>query len=348
MASRPWAQKALQFTGAWQLTRGRGITVAVIDSGVDYSPQLAHKVRAISLTGRGLQDCVGHGTAVAGIIAAADQRAQGMPFVGVAPDASILSIKVDSTRSGTSATLAKGIRYAVHWHAKVINISSTTRDSPELRAAVRYALRRNVVVVAAAGNDTPNKKGPFYPASYPGVISVGAVSASGALAPFSDRHSQVAVTAPGANVTSAWPGGYQAGLSGTSFAAPFVSGVAALVRARFPRLTAAQVARRIEATANGGTGPGTGNGLVNAVQAVSAILPSGARPGASHAIGGPVSVARPSAPPRTQSRIALGITAASLAAALLAGIAAVVISQGRRRRWRPGRVGFRPDDSAPS
>ena len=80
ITAEPWAQKALDFSSVWPLTTGQGVTVAVVDSGVDYSPQLAGRVTAIDLTGQGPQDCVGHGTAVAAIIAASDIQARGMPF----------------------------------------------------------------------------------------------------------------------------------------------------------------------------------------------------------------------------------------------------------------------------
>ena len=92
----PWAQQALDITGAWAASRGRGVTVAVVDSGVDYSPQLAGRVTEINLTGQGPRDCVGHGTAVASIIAASDARGRGVPFYGVAPAARILSVKVNT------------------------------------------------------------------------------------------------------------------------------------------------------------------------------------------------------------------------------------------------------------
>ncbi len=334
----PWAQQALNFASAWNLAKGHGVTVAVVDSGVDYSPQLAGRVSAIDLTHTGQQDCVGHGTAVAAIIASSDLRAQGMPFTGVAPAANIMSVKVNSQDNGTSAILAEGIRDAAFRGAAVINVSVTTKDSLALRSAVNYALSRNAVIVAAGGNEGSGGDGPFYPASYPGVLSVGAVAASGALAPFSDLRSHVAVTAPGVDVTSAWPGGYQSELSGTSFAAAFVSGVAALVRSRYPNLTAAQVVHRIEVTANGAAGPGTGAGLVNPLQAVSAILVPGAGPAASPAAARPVSVARRPAPDRATRAHALAITAGSLAAAAAVALGAAVIGTGRRRRWRAARA----------
>jgi subtilisin family serine protease len=224
---------------------------------------------------------VGHGTAVASIIAAAP--VPGVSFTGVAPAARILSVKISGTDTFPTSVTPQGIMDAVDFGADVINLSLATPDDvPALRNAVEYALRHNVVVVAAAGNDLPQGgtegTGPFYPAAYPGVLAVGAVGPDGVLAGFSDQHTPVGVTAPGVNVTTAYPGtfpaAYDPGQNGTSFAAAFVSGVVALVRSAHPGLNAAQVVARIEATAHGATGPGTGHGLVDPVRAVTAVLPA--------------------------------------------------------------------------
>jgi membrane-anchored mycosin MYCP len=334
----PWAQQVLDFSSVWPLTRGRGVTVAVVDSGVDYTPQLAGKVTAMDLTHSGPQDCNGHGTEVASIIAARGQRASGLPFEGVAPAASIMSVKVNTQDQGTSAVLAAGIHDAAFRGAKVINVSITTGSTPALRAAVAYAQSQDAVIVAAGGNDgTVTGRGPFYPASYPGVLSVGAVDENGALAPFSDQRSHVAVTAPGVDVTSAWPRGYQTRLDGTSFATAFVSGVAALVRSRYPRLSAAQVVARIEATADGGAGPGTGAGLVNPLQAVTALLVPGGTPSPAAAPKA-VSVSRMPPPDRRARAAALAITLGCLGGVVLVTLGALVIGPGRRRHWRAGRA----------
>jgi type VII secretion-associated serine protease mycosin len=321
--------------GAWAVSQGHGITVAVVDSGVDYSPQLAGRVSAIDLTGQGPRDCVGHGTAVASLIAASDARARGIPFYGVAPAARILSVKVNTGETGFSRLLAQGIRDAATAGAQVINVSvQTAVSSPALRSAVVFAQRRDAVVVAAAGNDNPGSGvGPYYPASYPGVISVGAVDQAGTLASYTDRKTRVSVTAPGANVASAWPGGYNPANQGTSFAAAFVSGVTALVRAAYPRLTAAAVIRRVEATADGPAGAHTGAGLVNAVQAVTGVLPE---PAVSPAAAPqPVAIPRPARPNPFTRALALSITGGALAVAILVAVAAYVIPRGRRRHWRP-------------
>jgi membrane-anchored mycosin MYCP len=338
----PWAQQALDFSSVWPLTEGQGVTVAVVDSGVDYTPQLAGRVTDYDVTGTGVQDCVGHGTAVASIIAASDQQVRGEPFAGVAPAAKIISVKVNSQSTGTSAILAQGIRDAASLGAEVISVSIVTRNTPELAAAVAFALHKGAVIVAAGGNDDPQDGiGPFYPASYPGVLSVGAVASDGSLGDFSDQRSDVAVTAPGVNVTGAYPGGgYQVNdLTGTSFATPFVSGLAALIRARYPRLSGPAVVARIEDTADGGSGPGTGDGLINPVQAVTAILPPGGPPsGSPSAPHDAISVLKAPPPDPAAHAIALEITLGSLGAAAVVALGAVLIGQGRRRRWQAGRA----------
>jgi membrane-anchored mycosin MYCP len=316
------------------VSQGHGVTVAVVDSGVDYSPQLAGRVSAIDLTGQGPRDCVGHGTAVASLIAASDARTRGIPFYGVAPAARILSVKVNTGETGFSRLLAQGIRDAAIAGARVINVSvQTAVTSPALRSAVVFAQRRNAVVVAAAGNDNPGSGvGPYYPASYPGVLSVGAVDQAGTLTSYTDKKTRVSVTAPGANIASVWPGGYNPANQGTSFAAAFVSGVTALVRAAYPRLTAAQVVRRVEATADGPAGAHTGAGLVNAVQAVTGVLPEPAV--SPTAAAQPVAIPRPARPNPFTRTLALSITGGALAVAVLLAAAAYVIPRGRRRHWR--------------
>jgi membrane-anchored mycosin MYCP len=364
LTSTPWAQTALNFESVWSQLgdEGQGVTVAVIDSGVDYNAQLAGRVTAIDLTNTGIQDCVLHGTGVAGIIAASNEEAAGSafnPFVGVAPKADILSVKVINTDStsvqggqltGDSATLSEGIRAAVNDGASVLSISIQTTNTTELEQAVEFAEQRNVVVVAAAGNDQPNSPiGPFYPASYPGVISVGAVDDTGTLASFADPKTQESVTAPGVNVTSIQPGGFSNQLNGTSFAAPFVSGVAALVRSYYPNMSAAEVVARIEETADGPVEPITGNGMVNPLQAVQAVLPSAANPSASSAPAGnvrPVPVARPVPPDQSMINAAMGTTAGAIAAAAVLVIGGVSISQRRRRRR--GQATPHPDTKVPA
>src|SRR5689334_7942569 len=155
----PWPQKELGFASVWHLTRGAGVTVAVVDSGVDANPQFGNRVirgpDLVAGTKKGIPpgaDCVGHGTAVASIIAAAPMP--GVSFTGVAPAARILSVKISGTDTFPTSVTPKGIMAAVQFGADVINLSLATPDDVQgLRNAVEYALRHNVVVVAAAGND---------------------------------------------------------------------------------------------------------------------------------------------------------------------------------------------------
>ena len=335
-AAAPWAQQALGFASVWNRTRGGGVTVAIVDSGVDANPQFGDRVipgpDLVAGTKRGIPpgaDCVGHGTAVASIIAAAP--VPGVSFTGVAPAARILSVKISGTDTFPTSVTPQGIMDAVQFGADVINLSLATPDDvPALRNAVEYALRHNVVVVAAAGNDLPHDStGPFYPAAYPGVLAVGAVEPGGVLARFSDRHTPVGVTAPGVNVTTAYPGtfpaAYEPAQNGTSFAAAFVSGVVALVRSAHPGLNAAQVVARIEATARGAAGPGTGHGMVDPVRAVTAVLPA-EQPRAAQ-------TAR--AAPSGGSARTIALAAIAGAFGLLVVVLTVVLVIRRRQRARP-------------
>jgi membrane-anchored mycosin MYCP len=354
LAGEPWAQRALDFSSVWDLTRGQHITVAVVDSGIDYTPQLAGRVSRVDLTGGNGEDCIPHGSIVASIIAASDARARGIPFYGVAPAAHILSIRVqqqeattgltDAQRRKALANIANGIRYAVAKHAKVINVSiQVSAGYPALRSAVEFALRHNVVVVAAAGNDNPGGgQGPFYPASYPGVLSVNAVDQSGQLGGFDVNRTPVSVTAPGVNVASDYPGGFKPSSNGTSFASAFVSGEAALVRSAYPHMPAAQVVHRIIATAAGRTGVHTGAGMINPVQAVTAVLPPSPAASLPEHL---VPIPHPRAVNPYTRTVALSVTAGALLTAALVAIGAVVIPQGRRRHWRPGRLPPAPAES---
>ncbi|BCJ49163.1 hypothetical protein Asp14428_06380 [Actinoplanes sp. NBRC 14428] len=248
---------------------GAGVRVAVIDSGVDAThPQLRGQVAAgrdfLHGNADGRQDCVGHGTAVASIIAATPRQSAGLR--GLAPGATVVPVRVseqvDTDRGSAPSGPASPAKFAqaIDWaadpargDADVINMSLVMTDKSEaVRAAVARAVDRGVVVVAAAGNHgAPDEGNPTpYPAAFPGVIGVGAINADGVRGDFSQHGEYVDVMAPGVGVTiAARRSGHTSG-QGTSYATPFVSATAALVRQRFPSLTPAQVARRILATAD--------------------------------------------------------------------------------------------------
>ncbi|MET9246719.1 type VII secretion-associated serine protease mycosin [Nonomuraea sp. NPDC003709] len=338
VTGKPWPQERLRFERVWRFTKGEGVTVAVVDSGVDAThPQLAAAViTQVDLTGTDLRDCVGHGTAVAGIIAGRDLTARGVPVMGVAPAARILSIKQTEGSSGDVSRLAQGIRRAAELGADVINVSVQAHDHPALKAAVAYAQAKDAVIVAAAGNvrQDDGVVTPAYPAEYPGVIAVGSASPDGGKSEFSNSVTRISVTAPGAGITSAWTGGgYRTELDGTSFAAPFVAGVAALVRARHPELDHWQVKRRLERTADGGGAAGTGAGLVNPLLAVTSVQPDAEEraPAAP-----PIVLARAPVPdPRTRG-LAVAITAGAVGATALVVFLALTLPRARRRGWRAG------------
>ncbi|MBG0815344.1 S8 family serine peptidase [Planomonospora sp. ID82291] len=341
-----WAQRRLNLPEVWRLTKGVGVTVAIVDSGVDTRHPQLKVASSVDLTGTHDYDCVGHGTAVAGIIAGTEIR--GVPFTGVAPRAKLISIKQTNESNGDVGKLAQGIVRAVELGADVINVSIQAADQPDLKAAVDYALAQDVVVVAAAGNvqRADGSAAPAYPAAYPGVLSVGSAGPEGGRAGSSNASTPVSVLAPGTAVTAPWPGrAYREDLEGTSFAAPYVAGVAALVRARHPGLDQVRVRRRIELTADGASGSGTGAGMVNPLLAVSAILPETVAIAPQDPAPLPPGAVRPAPAEDVQGMAIAGRVALfSLSAAVLAVLAGVVVPLGRRRGWRPG--GRRP--AAPS
>lgn len=347
LPDRPWAQARLGIERVWPLSTGAGVTVAVVDTGVDgRHPLLSGRVlpgQDVKNGGRADTDCVGHGTLVAGLIAA--RASTGTGFAGVAPGVTVDPVReADNATDGTTGDLAHGIDAAVAAGARVINVSIVTgEDSPLVRAAVDGALRRDVVVVAAAGNDFGQGNPVQYPAGYPGVIAVGAVGADDTRAQFSQTGA-VTVVAPGSAVTGPGAGGpgLVTGQSGTSYAAPFVSGVAALVRAYRPELSAAQVVHRIQVTADHPAAgplpdPQLGWGEVDPYAAVSAVLPEehGARPVTDAAV--PLPAAPPPARADRSGMVAALAAGGGLAGAGLILAAAVVLPRARRRGWRPGR-----------
>lgn len=329
IAEAPWPQQRYDLVALSQITDGTGVPVAVLDSGVDARhPQLRGAVRpgADELAGTdGREDCRGHGTAVASIIAA--RPAPGSGLRGVAPGATILPIRVserisssgehEDAGAGDVGDLTDGILAAVARQARVINLSvSTTRDDPGLHAAVQRALDADIVVVAAVGNEHDQGDPVPYPASYDGVVGVGAIGADGTRLAASPLGSYVDIVAPGDRIVAAAPVAGHAVYQGTSFAAPFVAATAALIRSRWPTLPQADVVRRLLATAD--PAPGSpdayGHGVLNPLRALTEVLP-------------PPAVADPAPPPvvvaSTHAGTAPPLGALVAAAALLLLAAAV-------------------------
>jgi type VII secretion-associated serine protease mycosin len=311
--------RAIDVLRAWRLTRGHGVTVAVLDTGADPSaPDLTGSVtRGADFTKganpAGYRPPHLHGTYIASLIAGHGSgagRAEGI--IGVAPGARVLSVRVilDDQEPGFAAynenaayynAIARGLRYAVRHRADVINMSLgsvfATRD---LRNAIGYAISRGVVVVAAAGNNGVDRRRytPYvYPASFTGVLAVAAVDDGGAPAPFSARNASVLVSAPGVDVPGAGPAGTYITGSGTSPASALVAGTAALIRSRFPGLSPALVIQAmIDSTRRkppGGYTTRVGFGEVDAAAAIASAAriaarrPSAGLPPAAHFGGGP-------------------------------------------------------------
>ncbi|MFE1559931.1 type VII secretion-associated serine protease mycosin [Streptomyces sp. NPDC058734] len=356
---RQWGLLALRAEEAWGTTQGDGVTVAVLDTGVDAThPDLSGQVLdgtdLVGMgAGRGDRAWARHGTAMASIIAGrghGPDRSQGV--LGIAPHAKILPVRVileegdpgrNKARDSKSGALAEGIRWASDHGADVINLSlGDDSDSAHHEAAedeaVQYALGKGVVVVASAGNGGERGDHTSYPAAYPGVIAVAAVDRQGRKAPFSTRHWYATVSAPGVDVVIADPDrSYYEGW-GTSAAAAFVSGAVALVKAAHPGLSPAQVKKLLEDTAAerpaGGRDDARGHGTVDpvaALQAGAALRPEAPAPAAVAAgrryFGPGPEQARPAGRPK-----APGVPAAAAGGAVLLVLAAVLARRPRSAR----------------
>ncbi|WP_097255673.1 type VII secretion-associated serine protease mycosin [Streptomyces sp. Ag109_G2-15] len=301
-----WGLSALHLDEAWRTTKGQGVTVAVLDTGVEADhPDLAGNVLPTKdMIGFGAKPgdrtWARHGTAMAGIIAGHGHGPGDTEGVmGVAPEAKILPVRViledgDSARAKARTTrgnaLADGIRWAADHGADVINLSlgddsSSAHPEPSEDEAVQYALKKGVVVVASAGNGGDKGDHVSYPAAYPGVIAATAVDKYGTRASFSTRRWYAAVSAPGVNVVIADPDHKYYEGWGTSAASAFVSGAAALIKAAHPTLTPAQIKKLLEDTARdapvGGRDDSRGFGMIDpaaALKAAAKLKPRGLRP----------------------------------------------------------------------
>ena len=385
IADVPWAQRSYDLeSAAWPFGRGAGVTVAVLDTGVDAThPQLAGQVLpgvdVAGGTASGDYDCATHGTALASIVAA--RQVPGTGFHGVAPDARVLPVRVaaqpqtapvpDLSRGVAPAALAAGLDAAVAAGAQVAVVGVVVHsDDPVLAGSVQRAQAAGVVVVAAVGDghdEERDRRGPTnpaltpYPAAYDGVVGVAAVDAAGERVTGSQVGSYVDLAAPGGAVIADGVVG-QLVLDGTGPAAAFVAGTAALllsatpspITATTPAERAQQVAARLVATASpAGTGPfASGAGLLDPARALTEATTAAP----------PSAVAGPTPPPTDPAAEALADqragtrrTAMVMAMALMGLVVVVLVAawavpRAARRRWRAGQeraaVPERGDDGA--
>ncbi|MGA3541521.1 type VII secretion-associated serine protease mycosin [Micromonosporaceae bacterium DT194] len=367
-----WQVEKLNAAAAWRTSTGSGVTVAVIDSGVDGSHvDLAGQVLPgkdfVFSDSDGRWDPVGHGTTVAGLIAGRADDAAGV--VGLAPDAKILPVRVldDDNRYEDATVVAEGVRWAVDNGAQVVNLSlGGSGASPALAAAIDYAFARDVVVVACTGNvATSSNPNVWYPAREPGVIAVtGLEQSADELWSGAISGTETVLAAPATGLIGAKPDGYWQ-VQGTSFAAPLVSAAAALIRSRWPDMSAGDVVNRLLVTARDlgpqGRDDRYGFGLVDPVAALNSTiepvhrnpLDDDVRPGFA-GFGGPPGLEQAAAVEPAEARSTWLLGSASLTDAsvplisgfvLLTALAAGTLLLRRSRRYVPRRyaTAYRPD-----
>ncbi|TMV44595.1 peptidase S8 [Paenibacillus mesophilus] len=275
-AKYQWNLPAIDTIPAWDVTRGsEDVIVAVIDTGVDINhPDLQGRttggINIVSQKSEPLDD-VGHGTHVAGVISALVNNREGV--AGISWYNKIMPVKVlDETGAGTTYSVAQGIIWAADHGAKVINMSlGNYADAQFLHDAIRYAFDKDVVLIAASGND--NTERPGYPAAYPEVFAVAATDSKQQKASFSNYGDYIDVAAPGVNIASTYPDNHYAALSGTSMASPHVTALAALIRSANPLLKNTEVMDIMRQTAidlgERGKDKYYGHGQIDIVKAVS-------------------------------------------------------------------------------
>jgi type VII secretion-associated serine protease mycosin len=295
MRDREWYLQTLDVAAAQKVAAGDGVVVAVLDTGVGAHPdidgQILDGTSYIGEPGSFLTDNDGHGSSMAGVIAAKGGNADHL--LGIAPKAKILPVRIASSHSQMGPTnIPEGIRWAVDHGAKVINISTGgTVIDRTAEDAVRYALDHDVVIVAGSGNISqfPAGSGVIAPARFPGVVAVSAIDRDGKAWDGAIRGPEVVLSAPGVDIPmiSASGGnrvvGYYPTANGTSIATAVVSGAAALIRAKYPQLPAKDVIQRLISTADDAGPPGRdpdyGYGRLNLVKALTAdVAPVAANP----------------------------------------------------------------------
>ncbi|MGH3656565.1 MAG: type VII secretion-associated serine protease mycosin [Micromonosporaceae bacterium] len=345
---KQWHLDYLDIAKAHEITRGEGVTVAILDSGVDYRhPDL----KGALLEGKtyaggrsdGWEDADGHGTAMAALVAGRGHGPRNRDgALGVAPAAKILPVRTENGKVGDSRGLQQGIEWAADHGADILSISQGFADNPDIAESVNYAINKGVVIVASAGNTAKGETDVVAPARYPGVIAVSGSDHDGNFTDEFVSGPQVVLSAPATDVASAGGTtgkGYGSG-TGTSPAAAIAAGVAALVKAKYPDLDAANVINRLIRTADDrgpeGRDSQYGFGVVDPVAALTDDVPAVK---ANPLIKPSGSASKPPAEAKNHDGAGIGpagyglIAIGTLGAVTLAIVALIAVN--RRRRIAP-------------
>jgi hypothetical protein len=367
-----WVLNAINVPAAWQTTMGHGVTIGLIDSGVNgHVSDLAGSVTpGRDFTGVNTPPSNPHwgvhGTWMASLIAGHGHPAgSSTGIIGVAPQAHILSIRAvtdqgdpgdphyeHESEAHVQGQLAAAIDYAADHHVQVISMSLGYQGaSLPVRVAIKSAVAKGIVVVASSGNSGGERSSrggnaPYsFPADYPGVLGVAAVGRGGAPAHFSSNNLSVQVAAPGVKVPAQGRDGQYWLVSGTSPACALTAGVAALIKSRYPAMPPSLVAEAITASTwhrpRGGYNEEVGFGIVNAAAALKMAAwlahDTSAGPGlaaATHFGGGPSAIPPLPVAPRGRRQLIIDIMLALACLALLAA-SAFWLTVTRSRRARP-------------
>ncbi|SDT76473.1 S8 family serine peptidase [Actinoplanes derwentensis] len=342
-----WFVSYLKLEEAHKISQGAGVSIAVVDTGVSAHRDLTRNLKkgtdfGPDGDGTGQVDSVGHGTRMAGLIAG-HGHGSGNGVIGIAPRASIVPVKA-SGKIGNGPYFPASIEWAAKSGAGVINVSADVGRSRDLSAAITAAVKEDSVVVAASGN-TSDDLSIAHPAALPEVLAVGAIDRNGKVAKFSVTDPKVGICAPGVDMVTTDLNNKYSKSQGTSQAAAIVSGAAALVRAKFPGLSAPEVVHRLTATADDNGPPGKddecGYGVLNIVKALtadappltpsgsgSASVPSGS--GSAPAGGAPASAGSAAPGPESSGIGVAAVAGIGGAVAVLVGLLAFVAMRRRR------------------
>lgn len=357
-----WPLQTLKAGQAWDITKGQGTTVAVLDTGVASLSDTASNLLAganlggsTTSSGNGQTDLDGHGTAMAAIIGGSGASVT----EGLAPGTKILPVIINNTMingvgiGNQPDQMAAAIEYAVSQHVSVINLSQSIGQDSSVPQAIQDALNHNIVVVAASGDEGSSTVD--YPAAYPGVVAVGAVDQSGSVWSKSNAGPQVTLVAPGVAVPTENNLGEAATTDGTSAATAYVSATVALIRAAHPSWTAGQVIRDLIATADPTSAQAAGQrsdqygyGIVDPLKALQASVPSEttnpliASSTGSAASANPATTTAAASPSVTSSSsgsrtgLIVGIVLAVVAVILIIVLSVILNSRNNNRRGGPG------------